>query len=215
MKDFQTGKFKIVDIIFKYPIDPKDPEFIDRQLIYTFRFQRQKNDFRGIGEEIYEEILSEDVTDEIASFVVSDEALDELKTIDKILKERKFYRNDCPERTFCIIALFKKEFCILGGDDSTLYIDFSALYYGELYESIRPLTEVELERIFAIFKENLSPDQYRLIKFFVEKKYELDTGYDYLYSKSEIELIRYAIENIRRSNRIKDAVNDILDNTLF
>lgn len=180
------------------------------------RWARPKADTSLILDSIFTDVMTGDVeiSDNTENFFYSDEAEEEVGLLSATLDTLGFYRDDSPANIVCLTTLFSKEHDKVRRSEPPYYDIYDA-FESWYYDDVK-LTEVELNKIFEVLGTHLSPNQYFTIRFYVSNLYRslMDKSVlveeNYCFSDSEWELIEAAIRNIRNSDEIKEAINEIM-----
>ncbi|MBR3230447.1 hypothetical protein IKF73_00235 [Candidatus Saccharibacteria bacterium] len=205
--------FRIIDKV----ASSKNLSYLDalKAILPFFRYDkwaRREVDAPWILDKIFGE-LPENAknSSDTKSFFHSNEAKEEVESLSATLDKLAFFK-DSPAKIACLTSLFSEEYDIVRRSEPPYNDIYTALKERKYYE-YDSFSEISLKLIFEAFKANLSPDQYTIICFYISELYysiadaSILTKKNYVFTESEWQLIKAAIQNIRNSTKIKEAIN--------
>ena len=180
--------FRLVDII--------DGQFIDTDFIcevLSFHLKEDTDEIYGKFDHLCEENRHE------------------FEMIYQVMVNRGFIRTDDFFKS-CLVA-FIIDNCRLNPIKSQIdeYM-IKKKDFNIYYESVKPMTAKELRQIQEILKEELSPSQSEILRFYISKT---DRHSKYEFTTTEKEALEKACINIRRARSAVTMINKIMDDTLI
>lgn len=204
--EFKPGEFKIIDFLrentscFLREHTDQDEElshrFLDMLRWLDAWGYKPNIDIAYVIDVLGDFSLDDSLEDEFITLLES--TVDkEFDSIIKILKGKRFIHTDNFYRSFLISDMLTHP---MGEPWRTVGDKISHNWDWNTYEATRPITDREIKSIFAVLRDNLSPIQYEIARFFI-----INASDRYDYTKLEREALDTALFNIYRINYlIKD-----------
>ena len=195
-----------------------------KNVLPHFRYDKWARDnvdtFLILDSIIFDEMTGKaEISSDTENFFDSDEAMVEVELLSATFDTLGLYRGDSPANLACLTCLFSKEYDKDRRNDAP-YNDMYDVFESRYYDGVK-LTKAKLNKIFKVLGTHLSPNQYAIIRFYIENLYHslVDKSIlveeTYKFTEGEWGLIEAAIWNIRHSEKIKESMNEILGQHIF